>query len=127
MPEPRASRGYRRGAQGAARLCLRHCAPQPLFGTLAQARRGLSRLERAPVSPRACALGRRGRARQDRMYEQFQQVREAEGAGARFGMTILVTGGAGFIGSNFVLDWFAQGAGPVINLDKLTYAGNPAN
>src|SRR5207245_5045602 len=36
-------------------------------------------------------------------------------------------GGAGFIGSNFVLDWFAQGAGPVINLDKLTYAGNPAN
>src|SRR6266853_1516055 len=42
-------------------------------------------------------------------------------------MTILVTGGAGFIGSNFVLDWFAQGAGPVINLDKLTYAGNPAN
>ncbi len=42
-------------------------------------------------------------------------------------MTILVTGGAGFIGSNFVLDWFAQGADPVINLDKLTYAGNPAN
>ena len=42
-------------------------------------------------------------------------------------MTILVTGGAGFIGSNFVLDWFAQGAGPVINLDKLTYAGNPTN
>src|SRR5438477_4061263 len=42
-------------------------------------------------------------------------------------MTILVTGCAGFIGSNFVLDWFAQGAGPVINLDKLTYAGNPAN
>ncbi|MEO8737138.1 MAG: dTDP-glucose 4,6-dehydratase [Edaphobacter sp.] len=40
---------------------------------------------------------------------------------------ILVTGGAGFIGSNFVLDWLSQGLGPVINLDKLTYAGNLAN
>ena len=40
---------------------------------------------------------------------------------------ILVTGGAGFIGSNFVLDWLATSGGPVINLDKLTYAGNPAN
>jgi dTDP-glucose 4,6-dehydratase len=48
---------------------------------------------------------------------------------------ILVTGGAGFIGSNFILDWFeSQPAGlqhgplsPLINLDKLTYAGNPAN
>src|ERR1700677_3117838 len=40
---------------------------------------------------------------------------------------ILVTGGAGFIGSNFVLDWLGTGGGPVVNLDKLTYAGNPAN
>jgi dTDP-glucose 4,6-dehydratase len=40
-------------------------------------------------------------------------------------MTILVTGGAGFIGSNFVLDWLAERDEPVINLDKLTYAGNP--
>jgi dTDP-glucose 4,6-dehydratase len=39
-------------------------------------------------------------------------------------MTILVTGGAGFIGANFVLDWLAQSDEPVINLDKLTYAGN---
>ncbi|MET3495543.1 dTDP-glucose 4,6-dehydratase [Variovorax boronicumulans] len=37
---------------------------------------------------------------------------------------ILVTGGAGFIGANFVLDWIAQGGEPVVNLDKLTYAGN---
>jgi dTDP-glucose 4,6-dehydratase len=41
--------------------------------------------------------------------------------------SILVTGGAGFIGSNFVLDWLAAGRGPIVNLDKLTYAGNPAN
>jgi len=40
---------------------------------------------------------------------------------------ILVTGGAGFIGSNFVLDWLALGKGPIVNLDKLTYAGNLAN
>ena len=37
---------------------------------------------------------------------------------------ILVTGGAGFIGANFVLDWLARSAEPVVNLDKLTYAGN---
>ena len=42
-------------------------------------------------------------------------------------MTILVTGGAGFIGSNFVLDWMAQSDEPVVNLDALTYAGNPGN
>src|SRR5690606_38690834 len=40
---------------------------------------------------------------------------------------ILVTGGAGFIGSNFVLDWLAQQDEPVVNLDKLTYAGNLEN
>jgi dTDP-glucose 4,6-dehydratase len=40
---------------------------------------------------------------------------------------ILVTGGAGFIGSNFVLDWLCQSDDPVINLDKLTYAGNLEN
>lgn len=37
---------------------------------------------------------------------------------------ILVTGGAGFIGANFVLDWLATGHAPLVNLDKLTYAGN---
>ena len=43
-------------------------------------------------------------------------------------MTLLVTGGAGFIGSNFVLDWLANPkAESVVNLDKLTYAGNLAN
>jgi dTDP-glucose 4,6-dehydratase len=42
-------------------------------------------------------------------------------------MTILVTGGAGFIGSNFVLDWLAHSDEPVLNLDALTYAGNMEN
>ncbi len=42
-------------------------------------------------------------------------------------MTIFVTGGAGFIGSNFVLDWLALCDEPVVNLDKLTYAGNLQN
>lgn len=41
--------------------------------------------------------------------------------------TIVVTGGAGFIGSNFVLDYIKAGLGRVINLDKLTYAGNLEN
>lgn len=42
-------------------------------------------------------------------------------------MTILVTGGAGFIGSNFVLDWLSNSDEPVVNIDKLTYAGNLQN
>lgn len=42
-------------------------------------------------------------------------------------MSIMVTGGAGLIGSNFVLDWLAQSDEPVVNLDKLTYAGNREN
>lgn len=42
-------------------------------------------------------------------------------------MTILVTGGAGFIGSNFVLDWLAGSNETVVNLDVLTYAGNRQN
>ena len=40
---------------------------------------------------------------------------------------LLVTGGAGFIGANFVLDWLAQSGEAVVNLDKLTYAGNVEN
>ncbi|RJF97797.1 dTDP-glucose 4,6-dehydratase [Noviherbaspirillum saxi] len=40
---------------------------------------------------------------------------------------IFVTGGAGFIGSNFVIDWLASSDEPLVNLDKLTYAGNPDN
>jgi len=40
---------------------------------------------------------------------------------------IIVTGGAGFIGANFVLDWIAAAGEPIVNLDKLTYAGNLGN
>jgi dTDP-glucose 4,6-dehydratase len=40
---------------------------------------------------------------------------------------ILVTGGAGFIGSNFVIGWFSANDEPIVNLDALTYAGNPQN
>ncbi|CAN5923517.1 dTDP-glucose 4,6-dehydratase [soil metagenome] len=42
-------------------------------------------------------------------------------------MTLLVTGGAGFIGSNFVLDWLSVSDEPIVNLDALTYAGNLEN
>lgn len=42
-------------------------------------------------------------------------------------MSIFITGGAGFIGSNFVLDWLRHHDEPIINLDKLTYAGNVDN
>ena len=42
-------------------------------------------------------------------------------------MTILVTGAAGFIGSNFVLDWLGQSTEDVVSLDLLTYAGNLEN
>ncbi len=38
--------------------------------------------------------------------------------------TILVTGGAGFIGANFVIDWIREAGTPIVNLDKLSYAGN---
>ncbi len=41
--------------------------------------------------------------------------------------SIIVTGGAGFIGSNFILDWLAQESTAVANLDYLTYAGNAGN
>lgn len=41
--------------------------------------------------------------------------------------TVFVTGGAGFIGANFVLDWISLAQGSIVNLDKLTYAGNRDN
>jgi dTDP-glucose 4,6-dehydratase len=54
-------------------------------------------------------------------------VQQAEKSAGGTDYSILVTGGAGFIGSNFVLDVLAAGGCRVVNLDKLTYAGNPAN
>jgi dTDP-glucose 4,6-dehydratase len=41
--------------------------------------------------------------------------------------SILVTGGAGFMGSNFILQWIRNQPGKLVNLDRLTYAGNPQN
>src|SRR5580700_9476008 len=41
--------------------------------------------------------------------------------------TILVTGGAGFVGSNFILQRLERDSAPIVNLDKLTYAGNLRN
>ena len=42
-------------------------------------------------------------------------------------MSIIVTGGAGFIGSNFILDWFDNKSEEIINIDSLTYSGNIKN
>jgi dTDP-glucose 4,6-dehydratase len=50
-----------------------------------------------------------------------------EAVSERIQDTVIVTGGAGFIGSNFVMSWLQATASAVVNLDLLTYAGNPAN
>ena len=42
-------------------------------------------------------------------------------------MTVFITGGSGFIGSNFIMEWFKFHDQPIVNFDKLTYAGNAAN
>src|SRR5258708_3122759 len=62
-----------------------------------------------------------------RLQLQSTSARQSPGRLAPMEKTILVTGGSGFIGSNFVLQWIAQEGTPVVNLDKLTYAGNPSN
>lgn len=54
------------------------------------------------------------------MLWQWYSCRASSGGG----VTILVTGGAGFIGANFVLDWLRESDEPIVNLDALTYAGN---
>lgn len=58
-------------------------------------------------------------------YRHNKSRQESEGGDLN--NSILVTGGAGFIGANFILDWIAQEGSAVVNLDKLTYAGNPEN
>jgi dTDP-glucose 4,6-dehydratase len=55
------------------------------------------------------------------------KIKNVDRVGDWMKSTILVTGGAGFIGSNFVLHWIGSGGGRVINLDLLTYAGNLGN
>lgn len=61
------------------------------------------------------------------MAANLQWVMDEKSKTMQIDKTILVTGGAGFIGSNFVLDWMEQVGTPVVNLDLLTYSGNPAN
>ena len=67
------------------------------------------------------------------VHEDPHSVSSSRGAGAHWPMlrsprmALLVTGGSGFIGSNFIRDWFESGGGALVNLDKLTYAGNPSN
>jgi len=62
-----------------------------------------------------------------RSRSRFHRQSGLETSQGHNNMTILVTGGAGFIGSNFVLDWLAGSQERVVNLDKLTYAGNLQN
>src|SRR5258707_15439975 len=62
-----------------------------------------------------------------RLSLQMGSNQKAENVASNGADSILVTGGAGFIGSNFLLDWLAAGGGPVVHLDKLTSAGNPEN
>jgi dTDP-glucose 4,6-dehydratase len=57
------------------------------------------------------------------IFEQAFGLNADSRAGKRLFM-ILVTGGAGFIGANFVLDWLESSDEPILNVDKLTYAGN---
>src|SRR6185369_6881438 len=101
---------------------------------LAAAREPAGALREVLRGARRVPRRRRGlRARRGRLQQHVPQVPQADraaalGAGARKRKSmIVVTGGAGFIGSNFVLDWIAASGEPVVNLDKLTYAGNLAN
>ena len=61
------------------------------------------------------------------MLSSISALRRTFGKTVNVSDTILVTGGAGFIGSNFVLQWIENVGTPLVNLDLLTYAGNPAN
>ncbi len=77
----------------------------------------------ARTVPLVLAAGR-GAKRLEAMNGRIINRTNGGGGG---GSVILVTGGAGFIGSNFVLQWLATEGTPVVNLDKLTYAGNLHN
>jgi len=105
-------RWKRRARQGVRRKLLR--SGYPLHLLTAQLGAGKLGGARKRERPQISRWGQR--------FQAFQKTTR----GRQFHM-ILVTGGAGFIGANFVLDWLAQSDEPVVNLDKLTYAGNLEN
>lgn len=65
-----------------------------------------------------------GVVRNSKSAAELNRPRTKQTKGAKM---LLVTGGAGFIGSNFVLDWLENSSEPIVNLDQLTYAGNLEN
>src|SRR6478672_2384550 len=125
----RSSRRWSASSAGARFATSARCSPATFprrsLRSIACGRRPVSR--RIRHSPRVSPRSSRGIATTTRL--------EAVGADAKLARAtqplallqvrmILVTGGAGFIGANFVLDWLARDGEPVVNVDKLTYAGN---
>src|SRR6185503_17124222 len=92
-------------------------------------RQGHVRVDRAPRRADGVHAAHRARRRSRRLRHVVSRLlwRRRRIVDCRPEPMILVTGGAGFIGANFILDWLALGDEPVVNLDKLTYAGNPSN
>src|SRR5207253_11212800 len=82
---------------------------------------------RRPRSPKGSRASSRGIASITAAPIRLSEHDRIRAPPTGFRPMILVTGGAGFIGANFILDWFATVAEPVVNLDKLTYAGNTGN
>ena len=103
-------------------------------GVLVLQRRGRIHAAGGQDAPLQLRPGRRKLARQGIVLTPVQEAIERRlrqwkrtSSGP---MNLLVTGGCGFIGSNFIRQRLAEGGGPLgrlVNLDKLTYAGNPAN
>ena len=90
---------------------------------------GISRLaSRKPASPPVfLQCLHEHRTKKVTLLHPISEFEKAHSKAESMSNSILATGGAGFIGSNFVLQWIENVATPLVNLDLLTYAGNPAN
>src|ERR1017187_885404 len=90
---------------------------------------GISRLaSRKPASPPvSLQCLHEHKTKKVTLLHPISEFEKAHSKAESMSNSILVTGGAGFIGSNFVLQWIENVATPLVNLDLLTYAGNPAN